>query len=424
VTALGAADEQHMRRALALAENGRGQTWPNPVVGAVIVRRGRVLAEGFHQRAGGPHAEIVALDQLGGKAAGATLYVTLEPCCHTGRTGPCTQAILKAGITRVVVGCPDENPLVAGRGIKRLRRAGVTVDVGCLGEQARSQNRGFFRWVRDGRPHVLLKAAVSLDGFIAPAGPRKPGKIHWLTGPTARAAAHELRARHDAILVGAATIAADDSRLTVRLAKPLATNVTGPRGPLRVVLDGALLCPPSARLFREPGALPPVVIGAARPASVRPEIGFERRRRALLAAGAEIVLLPADRTGRIPPARVLELLAQRQVQSVLLEGGSRVHAAFIAARLVDEVAIFLAPQLLGGGIPVAAGPGLPSEAPLRLGPLRAIPLADDILVSADVVPDGQKLPAGRFMKTAMKTVMKTAMKTVMRTRKRSDPQAR
>ena len=386
MTATTAADEQHMRRALALAERGRGTTWPNPIVGAVITRRGRVLAEGFHERAGGPHAEIVALDQLGGKAPGATLYVTLEPCCHTGRTGPCTQAILKAGISRVVIGCADENPVVAGRGIRRLRRAGLTVEVGLRGDEARGQNRGFFRWVRDGRPHVSLKVAASLDGFIAPAGPRKPGTVHWLTGAPARAAAHLLRSRHDAILVGAGTVVADDPRLTVRLAQEPGDAPPPRPAPLRVVLDGALLSPPGARLFREPGAQPPLVLGAARPASPRPDQAFERRRRALLAAGAEVVLLPADRrTGRIAPGDVLALLAQRQVQSLLLEGGSPVHAAFIASRLVDEVAVFLAPQLLGGGIPVAAGPGLPGDTPLRLGPLRAIQLADDILVSADVV---------------------------------------
>jgi diaminohydroxyphosphoribosylaminopyrimidine deaminase/5-amino-6-(5-phosphoribosylamino)uracil reductase len=389
VSGKGHADEPHMQRALALAERRRGQTWPNPIVGAVITRREKTLAEGFHQRAGGPHAEVVALDQLGGHAQNATLYVTLEPCCHTGRTGPCTEAIIKAGIGRVVVGCLDENPLVAGRGVKRLRKAGITVDVGCLGDLARAQNRGFFRWVRDGRPHVLLKVAASLDGFIAPAGPRKPGTIHWLTGPPARAAAHQLRARQDAILVGAGTVAADDPRLTVRLppAPGKSRRRPAPVDPLRVVLDGALACPPDARLFREPGVRPPLVLGAARSGAKPKDAGFERRRRALLAAGADVVLLPGDRQGRIAPAQVLELLAQRHIQSLLLEGGSQVHAAFLAARLVDEVAIFLSPQLLGGGIPLAAGPGWTGDVPLRLGPLRAIQLANDILVSADVVPD-------------------------------------
>jgi diaminohydroxyphosphoribosylaminopyrimidine deaminase/5-amino-6-(5-phosphoribosylamino)uracil reductase len=395
VTGIDPADEPHMQRALALAERGRGQTWPNPIVGAVITRRGQTVAEGFHQRAGGPHAEIVALSQLAGRARGATLYVTLEPCCHTGRTGPCTEAIIEAGIERVVIGCLDENPLVAGRGVKRLRRAGITVEVGCLGAQARDQNRGFFRWVRDRRPHVLLKVAASLDGFIAPVGPRKPGTIHWLTGPPARAAAHELRARQDAILVGAGTVAADDPRLTVRLPPRPGGKSRRQHGgvdPLRVVLDGALLCPPDARLFREPGVRPPLVLGATRSGAKTNDAGFERRRRALLAAGADVVLLPGDRHGRIAPARVLQLLAERQVQSLMLEGGSQVHAAFLAARLVDEVAIFLAPQLLGGGIPLAAGPGWTGEVPLRLGPLRAIQLANDILVSADVIP-GEVLDA-------------------------------
>jgi diaminohydroxyphosphoribosylaminopyrimidine deaminase/5-amino-6-(5-phosphoribosylamino)uracil reductase len=390
-TTFSPADLRFMRQALALAERGRGSTYPNPIVGAVITRRGRVLATGFHQRAGGPHGEAAALLALEGRAPGATLYVTLEPCCHTGRTGPCTEAILAAGISRVVVGCLDENPRVAGKGIRRLRRAGITVDVGCLQEEARAQNRGFFRSITAGRPHVTLKAAASLDGFLAPLGKRPPGTIHWLTGPPARAAAHLLRARHDAILAGAGTIRSDDPRLTVRLGKAKRKGSVPPPI-LRVVLDGRLTTPPTARLFGQRGERRPLVLAAqpeALPASER--AGFERRRRKL-AALADVVLLPAqgDHPGRIAAPVVLKALAERQVQSVLLEGGSELHATFVRAGLVDEVALFLAPQLLGGGVPIVAPWGSGAD-PLRFGPLRAVQLAGDILVLADVAsPSGAR----------------------------------
>ncbi|HEY0710610.1 MAG TPA: bifunctional diaminohydroxyphosphoribosylaminopyrimidine deaminase/5-amino-6-(5-phosphoribosylamino)uracil reductase RibD [Polyangia bacterium] len=386
------ADLGHMQEALALAERGRGTTHPNPVVGAVIVKDGAVIARGHHERAGGPHAEVVALGNLPGgqtgEARGATLYVTLEPCCHTGRTGPCTEAVIAAGISRVVVACLDENPLVSGRGVARLRRAGVLVDVGCREDEARAQNRGFFRWIRDRRPHVTLKAAASLDGFLAPAGPRKPGTIHWLTGPSARARAHHIRARHDAIIVGAGTIAADDPRLTIRLPEHTVTEAKRADAHfLRVVLDGLLRTSPSARVFTQRGARRPLVIGA-KPQRLAPAAAraFARRERAL-ATKADVVLLPGNRAGAIEAAAITTLLAQRQVQSLLLEGGSRLHATFINAGLVDEVALFLAPQLLGGGVPIAAGPGLPADQPLRLGPLQAVAVAGDILVTANVIRD-------------------------------------
>jgi diaminohydroxyphosphoribosylaminopyrimidine deaminase/5-amino-6-(5-phosphoribosylamino)uracil reductase len=381
-----------MQEALALAERGRGTTHPNPVVGAVIVADDDVIARGFHERAGGPHAEVAALANLpAGKAPGATLYVTLEPCCHTGRTGPCTEAVIAAGIRRVVIGCLDENPLVSGRGVTRLQRAGITVDVGCLEEEVRAQNRGFFRWIRDRRPHITLKAAASLDGFLAPAGPRAAGTIHWLTGPAARARAHEIRARHDAIIVGAGTIIADDPRLTVRVPGRSAAEVKRTDAHfLRVVLDGQLRIPTTARLFTQRGAKRPLVIGAQpRRLEAAAARAFARRERAL-AAKAEVVLLRANRQGEVEAAAIAALLGERQVQSLLLEGGARLHATFINGGLVDEVALFLAPQLLGGGVPIAAGPGLPAAQALRLGPLRAVSVAGDILVSASVIRDSAR----------------------------------
>jgi diaminohydroxyphosphoribosylaminopyrimidine deaminase / 5-amino-6-(5-phosphoribosylamino)uracil reductase len=371
-------DLTFMRRALALAERGRGATRPNPVVGAVIVRDGQVLAEGFHRRVGLAHGEIDALAALGGRAPGATIYVNLEPCCHTGRTGPCTGALIAAGVRRVVVGCLDPNPRVDGQGVRRLRRAGVEVDVGCLEAACREANRGFLIWVRHGRPLVTLKAAATLDGFIAGVG----GAPAWITGPAARRVAHELRAGHDAVLVGAGTVRSDDPRLTVRL--PARTPASGSRRtaqPVRVVLDGALRTPPRARVLRRlPGAPPTLVVGAR---------GVEPRRvRGLQRAGAEVVLLPANRAGRMSVARLLSELARRDLQSVLVEGGAGVHGAFVDARLVDRVAVFIAPKLVGAGVPMAAGTGWPVARAVGLGPFVVEVLGADLLLRADVLARG------------------------------------
>lgn len=379
---INARDEEFMRQAMALAERARGHTHPNPIVGAVIVRAGRVLATGYHHRAGQPHAEIVALSHKGLRPKGATLYVTLEPCCHQGRTGPCTQAILAAGIRRVVVGCCDENPLVSGRGILALRRAGVRVDVGCLKDECRAQNRAFFRWIRNKRPWVTLKVAATLDGFISAAPAPRDARLRFVTGPKARAFSHHLRAQHNAILVGAGTVLADNPRLTVRATE------SSPTGLLRVVLDGHLRSPATARLFRQFGTAPTLVIGA-QPGKGRLAADRMRRERALRRAGAEVLLLPADRAGRIPIRQVLRALAERGIQSLLVEGGSQIHAAFISERLVDSVAFFFAPRLVGSGRRIVEGPGLDWRAPLRLGPLSASTIGNDVLLQADVIhPSG------------------------------------
>jgi diaminohydroxyphosphoribosylaminopyrimidine deaminase/5-amino-6-(5-phosphoribosylamino)uracil reductase len=348
---LSAADARFMRRALALAERGRGTTQPNPVVGAVIVRGDRIVAEGFHKKAGQGHAEVNALRQLRGSARGTTMYVTLEPCDHTGRTGPCTNVIIAARPARVVVGCRDPNPLVDGRGLARLRRAGIRVDVGCLEDEARAAIRAYSVWIRERRPLVTLKAAATLDGFIAPRAKAKakPSRARrapiWITSPEARAVAHELRAAHDAILVGAGTIRADDPRLTVRDSKRRPV-----RQPLRVVLAGRQPLPPDAHVFDQAAA----------------------------------TLTIDDPRGRVAPARALKLLAARGVQSVLVEGGAAIAGAFIKAGLVDRIALFVAPKLLGGGVSVSAGADLPVAGALRLGPVSVQPVGPDLLLTADV----------------------------------------
>jgi len=343
-----AADARFMRRALALAERGRGTTQPNPVVGAVIVRGGRIAAEGFHRKAGEGHAEVNALGRLKGSARGTTLYVTLEPCDHTGRTGPCTAALIAARPARVVVGCRDPNPIVDGRGIARLRRAGIRVDVGCLEAECAAAIRAYAIWARERRPFVTLKAAATLDGFIAQrARARGRAAPVWITGPEARAAAHALRAEHDAILVGAGTVRADNPRLTVRR-----TGRRPVRQPLRVVLAGR-------------GPLP--------------------RRAHVFDRSAPTLRIDGGSRGLVAPARALALLAARGVHSVLVEGGAAIAGAFVKAGLVDRVALFLAPKLLGGGLSVAAGGDRPIAQALRLGPISASGIGVDLLLTADVL---------------------------------------
>jgi diaminohydroxyphosphoribosylaminopyrimidine deaminase/5-amino-6-(5-phosphoribosylamino)uracil reductase len=342
-----AADERFMRRALELAERGRATTRPNPTVGAVIVRGGRIVGEGYHERAGGPHAEIAALANLRGDPRGTTMYTTLEPCCHTGRTGPCTEALLAARPARVVVGCADPNPVVEGRGIARLRRAGIRVDVGCLEPEARAAIRAYATWIAERRPLVTLKAAATLDGYIADAHPRSRRAPAFLTGPEARRVAHELRAAHHAVLVGAGTARADDPRLTVRLPGRPARG-----GPLRVLLAGKHPVPPKLKMLR--GHPPSEIVHMGDRADLREVLAY--------------------------------LAREREVQSLLVEGGAAVHGAFIAAGLVDRVALFVAPRLIGGGVPVARGADLPLAKALRLGPLTTRAVGKDLLITADVLP--------------------------------------
>jgi diaminohydroxyphosphoribosylaminopyrimidine deaminase/5-amino-6-(5-phosphoribosylamino)uracil reductase len=379
------ADRRFMGQAIRLAEQGRGATRPNPVVGAVLVKGGKVLARGFHRRAGLPHAEIEALAQLRMRAPGATLYVTLEPCCHRGRTGPCTEKILASGIRRIVVGCCDENPLVSGRGIAILRRAGLRVEAGCLKDECRQQNRAFFSWVKNNRPWVTMKVASTLDGCIGDRQEKqRPDNERWITGRRAREAAHALRAQHDAILVGVGTILADDPRLTVRGSGP-ATKKTSRH--LRVVLDSRLRTPPTAALFDEARTMAPLIV-AAKPRKV--DRGLLNRQRKLEAAGAEVWFAPASRDGRPMLSSLLRYLTAREVQSVLVEGGSQIHGAFITAGLVDSVALFLAPRLVGSGVPIVEGRGLDWRKPATLGPISIRALDEDFLLTADVVARGQR----------------------------------
>jgi diaminohydroxyphosphoribosylaminopyrimidine deaminase / 5-amino-6-(5-phosphoribosylamino)uracil reductase len=360
-------DAAFMRRALEVAERGRGLTSPNPMVGAVIVRDGRVVGEGAHLRAGGPHAEVEALEAAGEAARGATLYCTLEPCDHHGRTPPCAPAVAAAGIARVVAALADPNPLARG-GAGRLRAAGVSVEVGVLAEDAERQNRAWLTAMRERRPHVTLKAAATLDGKIADVH----GGSKWITGEAARLHAHRLRADSDAIVVGLTTALRDDPALTVRLGEPW------PREPYRVVLDTAARLGADARLIQAgTPARALIAVGAEAPAE---------RVAALTRAGAT-VLRVATRGGRLDVAALLARLFELDVRAVLVEGGGETHAAFLEAGVIDRVALFLAPLLLGGreAPGVLGGAGRELKSALRLGPLSVTSLGDDVLLEADVL---------------------------------------
>jgi len=352
-----------MAQALALGALGEGLTSPNPRVGCLLVRESRVVGRGYHRAAGEPHAEAVAVAEAGAAVRGATLYVGLEPCAHQGKTPPCTTLLAESGVKRVVAAIRDPNPLVNGRGFERLREAGIDVRVGLLGDEAARLNEGFLHWHRTGRPLVTLKAAVTRDGMLS-AG---EGVSRWITGSAARLFAHRLRLRHDAVLVGAGTVRRDNPRLTVRLAGVRAVRQ-------RVVLSGSLSIDPESRLFAiEPGSpLPLVFTREGRPETLLRR--FELR--------AEPVGLPPVGDG-LDLAALLDVLGRRGVQSLLVEGGGRTHAAFLAAGLVDRAAIFVADRMLGarGGTPLIDGSTVAE--PLsgwRLETTQQIPLAGDTLL--------------------------------------------
>ncbi|HEU0216689.1 MAG TPA: bifunctional diaminohydroxyphosphoribosylaminopyrimidine deaminase/5-amino-6-(5-phosphoribosylamino)uracil reductase RibD [Stellaceae bacterium] len=337
-----------MRAALALARRGLGTTWPNPAVGCVIVKDGRVLGRGWTQRGGRPHAETEALARAGAAARGATAYVSLEPCSHHGKTPPCAEALITAGIARVVSAVEDPDPRVSGRGLARLREAGIAVDTGVCETEAAELNAGFFTRVRHGRPLVTLKLATSLDGRIATAS----GESRWITGPAARERTHLLRATHDAVLVGTGTALADDPELTCRL--PGLED----RSPGRIVLDRQLRLPATMRLFSNTGQAPAWVITHA---------SSDPARRAELAGhGVKMIAAKTDDAGKIDLSALLRQLGDEGLTRLLVEGGGQVAAALLRQGLVDRLVWMRAPLTIGGD-------GLPAVAVLGLERLAAAP---------------------------------------------------
>lgn len=355
------ADLDLMEMAYGLAEKARGRTSPNPCVGAVVTAGGAIVGWGYHEEAGRPHAEIIALDRAGRKARGGTIYLTLEPCVHWGRTPPCADRLLGAGLARAVVSAVDPNPLVSGRGLAALEGAGFEVATGLLEERNRRLNEAYIKYITRKVPFVTLKAAISLDGRIA----ARSGDSRWVSSAEARDYVHLLRGEHDAILVGVGTVLSDDPRLTVRHAQWKGKRI------LRVVLDPGLRTPAAARILSAPGAL----IFTDRKASRKKEAVLEAR-------GAEIVRVPGGPKA-LDLRSVLAELGKREIASLLVEGGSRVHTSFIEAGLADKLILALSPKLVGGRKAVSffEGEGVRTmAAALKITGVRCFPVGGDRMI--------------------------------------------
>lgn len=360
-------DSRFLRQALSLAGRGAGRTSPNPMVGAVVVADGAVVGTGYHRAAGSPHAEVDALEQAGDAARGGTLYVTLEPCAHHGRTPPCADAVIASGVGRVVAATGDPDPRVSGRGFEALRAAGIAVEIGLLATEAEQLNEGYLTRIRTKRPFVTLKLALTLDGRVA-----VPGQRYLVDQPAIRFV-HRLRARSDAVLVGIGTVFADDPELTVRAVRG--------RDPLRVILDTDARTPATSRVVRhrDPARTVVIVSDAADPARVA----------ALSGTGVSVVSVPRAEDGHLDVAAALRHLADRGVNSVLSEGGPRLGTALLAQGLVDRLLLILAP-LVGGSGPRAFG----DLDPLRLGELAVRRLGRDLAISVDFSSAGDRGLAG------------------------------
>ncbi|MCF2663610.1 bifunctional diaminohydroxyphosphoribosylaminopyrimidine deaminase/5-amino-6-(5-phosphoribosylamino)uracil reductase RibD [Oscillibacter valericigenes] len=359
-------DLDYMRLALELAERGRGWTNPNPMVGAVIVKDGRVIGEGYHHRCGGLHAEREAFAACTESPAGATLYVTLEPCCHHGRQPPCTEAILEAGISRVVVGSWDPNPLVAGKGLSFLRAHGVEVETGVLQEACDALNDVFFHYIRTKRPYVVMKYAMTLDGKIA----TRTGASQWITGESARERVHQDRHRYAAVMAGVGTVLADDPLLTCRM--------EGGRNPVRVICDTHLRTPLDSQIVRTAREVPTILActdGA--------------RRAPYEAAGCRVFVLP-ERDGHVDLSVLMERLGAAEIDSVLLEGGGTLNWAALESGIVQRVQAYIAPKLFGGKdakSPVAGlGVELPAQA-VKLKNTTVTQIGEDFLLEGEVDTD-------------------------------------
>ena len=354
-----------MRRALRLAARGRGRVSPNPLVGAIVVKDGEIVGEGYHEVYGGPHAEVNALRQAGERARGATMVVTLEPCCHHGKTPPCTQALVSHGIRRVVVGTLDPNPQVNGRGVEELRNAGLEVRVGVLDEACRELNRGYFKWIQTGLPWVTAKLAVTLDGKIA----TRTGHSKWITSQHARRWAHRLRAEHDAVVVGSRTLLVDDPQLTVR-------HVRGPN-PWRVVLDTRLEYIPGTQVAEMGTRDGRTIVAAGK------EVPDDRMVEAL-GSGLRVWNLETDLEGKIDPLDLLMRAGAEGFTSVLLEGGAELVSSFVQRGLVDRLVLFVAPRFFGEGLNMLGDLGVERVEQARLWRFRKIRrVGSDLMLELD-----------------------------------------
>lgn len=353
-----------MKRALALAEKGRGFTSPNPMVGAVVVKDGEIVGEGYHEHYGQAHAEANALNQAGDAALGATMYVTLEPCNHSGNTGPCTHLIYEAGISRVVVGMTDPNPAVNGSGIAYLRSKGITVQEHVLEEKSRELNRGYLKYIITGKPYIMLKLAQTLDGRIATS----TGHSKWVTNDDSRTVSHKLRAQFDAILVGIGTVLTDDPRLTVRKSKGTS--------PKRVVLDSQLRVPLDANVLADDNPNKTIIVTT--------NAASKEKIARIVERGSTVLVLDSDDRGWVPQELLWKKLGELGITSVMVEGGSAIHTECLKSRNADEIVIFFAPKLLGSGVDALGDLGIRNiNSALLLENLRIKRLNTDFMVTAN-----------------------------------------
>ena len=361
-------DIHFMRKAINLAKKGRGLTSPNPMVGAIIVKDGNIISEGYHVKAGTPHAEVIALKSTGSQAKGATLYVNVEPCCHTNkRTPPCTTAIIEAGIRRVVVSMIDPNPEVAGQGIDILQKAGITVDVGILQRQGEQLNEVFKKYITERKPYVILKVAQSLDGKIATSS----GESKWITGPVSLQKAHQLRHDYDAILVGIGTVIADNPSLTARF--------SGEKDPIRIILDSNLSIPIDSKILSQKSDAITLIATTHKADKTRIQQIKEK--------GARVLLLP-EKNGQVDLKALMDELGKMSISSLLIEGGAKVNSSALKSGIVDKVIFFVAPMIISGQDAISSVGGLcpkSLKSAIQLRDLKVRRSGDDLMIEGYVV---------------------------------------
>jgi len=357
--------EKYMRLAINLAKKGEGLTSPNPAVGAVLVKDGRIVGKGYHKRAGLPHAEVNALNVSGGRSRSATLYVTLEPCDHYGRTPPCTDAIIESGVKKVVIAMKDPNPINNGRGIRKLNRCGIATSVGILKSEAEAINAPYIKFIRKGLPYVTVKVAESLDGKIA----TRTGDSRWITSEDARRYVHELRGGVDAVMVGVNTVIRDDPLLI--------SKTVGARQPIRIIADSRLRTPLKARVFSNAHISPLLIATTSR----------SSRKGAYERKGAQVLIVKSQKGGRINLKELMKALARRGIVRILVEGGGSLTAGLIEGKLVDKMLFFIAPKIIGGRNAVTSveGSGIKKmREALSLKNLKIRRFAKDILIEGDI----------------------------------------
>ncbi len=353
-----------MKRALTLAEKARGRTSPNPMVGAVIVKNGRIISEGFHKRSGGPHAEIEALRKIKGSTAGAQLFINLEPCCHVGKTPPCTDSIIQSGIREIYIGTKDPNPLVSGKGIRHLRKNGISVHVNYLRKECEKLNEVFIKYIKTGRPFVILKSGLSLDGKIAV----NSGQSKWITGSQARKKVHEIRDQVDSIIIGARTILKDNPSLTTRL------NGKKGKHPIRVILDNEVIVPLTSKVFKNAKSQQVIYVTSKKVSSLR--------QKKLDALGVKTWVVSEKNNG-VDLKKLINRIGKNGISSVLIEGGGEVNASALNEKIADKVVWFIAPKIIGGNSApgVVGGKGVKNlNQAFLLKDLNFSPLGNDWMV--------------------------------------------